>query len=659
MLKSFKQYFSDESDRHILWLPVLFGLGIGFYFAWPYHVSMVWLVVLLEVVLFLMFWRRFDAGQMLILACVLTVLAGFSYMMLYTTYQGKRVQLIKEDETLYLTGRVARVEQTAQNKVRLWLDNVSDFEKSRQGIYRIVAANKTDIQAGACVETVASVMRPSAPLKPGGFMFDRQAFYQGIAAVGYAISTVYETDCAQTPGLMARARAFLNRIRKNITFEIAEILPKDEAAVASAVLVGDKNMLTPALYEAYRGAGLAHFLAISGLHIGLIAGLAFFAVRLVFALVPPLTLRYDSKIAGSIFAIAMSLIYLLLSGANVPAVRAFVMTTVVFVGLMMGREAISMRTVAFAAMVILLLEPYAILTAGFEMSFAAVVALVAFYEALQAQKKQSGKRFAGNIIYRYFLGVLLTTFVATLAVTPYTLYHFSSFSPYAILSNLLAAPLVAFVVMPLIFLSLLLLPLGWHVWPLKIAGFGFSGLNGLVREITTFPYADMVCRPLPLSGLILVTLGGLWLCLWTKKWRCLGIIPIVLGFLSYAFYYHPDVLYSADGLSVGIQKSSKELVIFSAKRKKFLFDAWAGDYQNVEVLSKAQSRPDIHVICDDKMCVWQDVFAFDLKGHLSLENVPLEPHKTEGGAVWLKNGKTKNVGTRSLRASKPWEIMPQ
>ncbi|MBP5616102.1 MAG: ComEC/Rec2 family competence protein, partial [Alphaproteobacteria bacterium] len=360
-----------------------------------------------------------------------------------------------------------------------------------------------------------------------------------------------------------------------------------------------------------------------------------------------------------IFAIAMSLIYLLLSGANVPAVRAFVMTTVVFVGLMMGREAISMRTVAFAALVILLLEPYAILTAGFDMSFAAVVALVAFYEALQSQKKQSGKRFSGNIIYRYFLGVLLTTFVATLAVTPYTLYHFSSFSPYAILSNLLAAPLVAFVVMPLIFLSLLLLPLGWHIWPLKIAGFGFSGLNGLAREITTFPYADMVCRPLPLSGLILVTLGGLWLCLWTKKWRFFGVIGIALGFLSYAFASKPDVLYSADGLSVGIQKSGKELVIFSAKRKKFLFDAWAGDYQNVEVLSKAQSRPDIHVICDDKMCVWQDVFAFDLKGHLSLENVLLEPHKTEGGAVWLKNGKIKHVFTRPLKALKPWEKTAQ
>ncbi len=655
MLEYLKKNLTDEYERHFLWVPVLFGLGISFYFAVPFEVNAFVLIFLTELLLLMIYICRKRRMFVLILSCFLLIASGFSYIKLYSIYQKKHVSFVQNTETIYLKGKILRTDSMPSGKTRVWLKDVSDFENDRTGIYRISVRQKANFANGQCVETVASVMKPSYPLKVGGFEFDRHAFYQGISAIGYALSGIYETDCDAKEGVVGRFSDFINHARSNIASFVAKTLPESEAGIASAILVGDKNLLSEKQYHQYKNTGLAHFLAISGLHMGLVAGFAFFVVRLIFACIPYLVLRFSSKNAAGIFAIAFSLIYLLLSGTSVPAMRAFIMTSVVFLGIIFDRDAISMRMVALSALVILILEPYVILRAGFQMSFAAATALIAFYDMFKQKgylKKHKGA-FA-RVLY-YFICVVLTSLIASVATLPYTLYHFGTFAPYTILGNVLAAPVIAFVVMPFIFLSLVLMPFHLSAPALYISGYGLGLLNALTANVSKLKYADMTLHTMPLGAMILITLGGLWLCLWSKKWRFWGILPIVSGFVFYAFAKTPDILYSADGLTVGIQKSSDELIVFSKKKNKFLLDVWGQGYQHTNLIKSPQKYELDGLFCDENMCVYQDVLSFDLKGQISLDGKPLNTQKNLGGAAYLRQNKSaKHLSVRAQIGHKPW-----
>ena len=558
MLNYFKQNFAKENERWVLWTPVLFGIGIGLYFVLPFDVPSIVLVLLIEFVLLFIYLARYKQDCFLILTSLFIVLFGFSYIKLYTIYQAKSVSFPLKEETTYIKGVAWRVDKLEKNKQRLWLKNVEDFENKRTGIYRISVRQKANIETGTCIEAVASITSPSDFLGSKDFDFGRYAFYQGISAIGYAKSSVFEIECEDHHSFFTKISSKINKIRKSISRYISSILPSSEAAVASAVLVGDKALLSDDLYRQYRDAGLAHFLAISGLHMGFIAAFAFFFVRFLFALTGYLALHYSSKKVAAVFAIALTFIYLLLSGSSVPAVRAFVMTSIVFIGICYDRNAISMRTVAFAALVILIFEPYVILSASFQMSFSAVVALIAFYEWIENKiNLRANKKNLFSRIFFYFLGVMMTSLIATLATLPFALYHFGTFAPYTLLGNILAAPVIAFVIMPFIFLSLLFLPFHIAAPFIKISGYGLMCLNKITAYVSGLPSASIKAQHLPLSALILVTLGGLWLCLWQKKWRLWGISFILLGFLIYAFAFQNDILYQAKTSAVGIKSWDK------------------------------------------------------------------------------------------------------
>ncbi len=653
MLKKLKQMFVEEDERLFLWVPVLFGLGIGLYFLLPIDVSNAVLVVVTELLILGMYLKRHSHSHLVFFAALLILLFGFSYIKLYTIYQTKHVKLIKENETTYLQGRIKQIDYTKKGNLRFLLTDVSDFEKPRVGNYRISSAEKSDFKIGTCIETVANIMPVSHPLKPDGFEFDRYAFYQGISGVGYAIASVYEIDCPKIPWY-ASVLTYINQSRKNISSYIQKILPKNEAAIASAVLVGDKSYLSQIQYEKYRDSGLAHFLAISGLHLGLVAAFAFFSVRLLMSLIPTLALRYSSKTVACVFAVGLSFVYLLLSGVSVSALRAFVMTAVVFLGFIYDRNAISMRMVAFAALVILILEPYFILSAGFQMSFAAVVALISFYEVLSQKELLKKNKNVLQRIFFYFGGVVLTSLIASLATMPFGLYHFGTFSPYVVIGNVISAPVIAFMVMPFVFLSLVLLPFHLSSFPLHVAGLGFKWLNDITTFISALPSAGMMLPRMPLIGVILITLGGLWLCLWQRKWRLLGLIPIILGILSYTLTQKPDILYSADAKTIGIQTPKNELLVFSLKKNAFLVDVWGGDFKKIEYSKNPLSNDKIGLICKEQKCVYRGVFAFDLKGNLSLEGKPLDTTKNLGGAIYLNKSGIIHKTVRKTIGNKPW-----
>ncbi len=319
-------------------------------------------------------------------------------------------------------------------------------------------------------------------------------------------------------------------------------------------------------------AGIAHLLAISGLHLGLVAGTLFFAVRVALALAPPLALRLPGKKIAAALALIGALAYLLLTGATVPTQRAFVMTALMLLAVMVDRNPFSMRLVAWAALVVLLSQPESLLGASFQMSFAAVVALIATYETGIARRAQASG-LDGRLAL-YVGGVALTTIVASLATAPLTIYHFGRLATYGVVANLIAVPLTAFWIMPVGLLGLLLLPLGLDGPCFVLMGHGIELMLALAATIADWPGAAAYLARPPIAALTVTVLGGLWLCLWRTGWRRLGLLGVALGGLLMLLERPPDLLIDGRGELVAVRLEDGRLALSPWQRDRWITDGW-------------------------------------------------------------------------------------
>lgn len=271
---------------------------------------------------------------------------------------------------------------------------------------------------------------PDATL-PGGYDFPRQAYFQGIGATGFALSA------PEIIGDRSSLRTRLEKKREEITEAFLAHMASPAGAIAAALITGDKASIPEEIRENFINSGLAHILAISGLHLTIIAGCMFMIIRRGVALIPALCLAYNSKKIAALGTIVVTFFYLVLSGFGVPAQRAFIMITLVMGAILMDRSALSLRTVALAALLILLGTPEALLGPSFQLSFAAVIGLIAGYETWRTPLSQW--LMGGGIIRKFILygsGLAFTSFLATLATLPFTISIFHRFSLHAIESNL-------------------------------------------------------------------------------------------------------------------------------------------------------------------------------------------------------------------------------
>ena len=645
-----------QNERLFLFVPVLFGLGIGIYFSLKFEPDFTFILPFVALLASATFLCRQKQIPYLFFLSILIVALGFLSAKVETARMLGQRQFFKPNTITYLQGRIKQTDLSFKSKPRFLLENASDFKAPLKGLYRITTNDKTPHQIGDCVETAAVLTPPSYPLKPNAYRFDIHAFFENISAVGYTLTPLYKIDCPNNAQKSKNISELINKSRQNIVTLVSKTLPKDEASVAAALLTGNKSLISEALYTQYRTAGLAHFLAISGLHIGLIAAFFFILMRFLFSLVPVLALKFSTHKAAAVCAVLFAFAYLLLSGASFSAERAFIMVLLVFLGLIFDRVALSMRTVAAAALIILAFQPHALLNAGFQMSFAAATALIAVYE-LYRPKNVFEKRSIIQKIGLYFFSVILTTFIASLATLPYAVYHFRTFALYAILSNIVAAPLIAFVIMPFIFISLLCYPFSLSAYPLYIAGFGLSFLNRLTHFVSSLTLAGLSISPMPTWGLIVITLGGLWLCLLQTKERFLGLVLIILGFGSYLFIKTPDVLYTADGQTVGlINKNKNELMIFSKKKNTFLAQIWAQDFKNVKTYKNLRSLKDENLICSDFQCTFKNIFTFDLDTNLFLNNNRINTASDLGGAIYIQKNAFRIKTVRENIGFRPWNV---
>ena len=572
---AFSAALSAERERWALWLPVAGGGGIAAYFAAP--VEPLWGSGAVAALLALGLWRLArpgSAGRVIALGLAAAAL-GFAAAQAGTALAAAPM-LDREIGPITVEGTVAAIDVLSDGRVRVileqpHLEGVAATDVPRR--VRVRLAGREHVHVGQRLAVRAVLNGPSEPVAPGAFDFRRWAYFQQIGAIGYAVGQVDIRDEA-SPG---RSALWLEHTRQAVASRIrSRIDDPAVAAITVALLTGERGGISEATNQALRDAGLAHLLAISGLHLGLVAGIVFFTVRLLLAACEFVALRWPIKKWAAVVALAAALAYMLLVGAPVPTQRAFIMTGLVLVAILADRTPISMRLVAWAAVVVLAVAPDSLTGASFQMSFAAVVALVACYEAMRDRliRWRIGGPDLGRRVVLYVLGVALTTVVASAATAPFALFHFQRMASYGLAANLLAVPLTAFWIMPAGLLSYLLMPFGLDGPPLTVMGWGIALLLEIAGTVAAWPAAAVAVPAMPPWGLAAISLGGLWLCLWRGRVRLLGLAAVVLGLASLALVPRPDVLVSGDGRLMAVRSGDGDLIVSSLRVNRFDREIW-------------------------------------------------------------------------------------
>jgi competence protein ComEC len=416
------------------------GAGIAFYFS-LHNEPEIWIgPTLVGLAVLAAAGLRHRPALLILIYSVLFLSLGFGVTQLRTALVLAPV-LEKKIGPVALEGRITRIEVLTKGR-RLWLDSLSvdrlGDDKTPAQIRIKLFARKLDFRPGDRIRLRAIVHPPSGPAMPDAFDFARRAYFQRLGGVGYAISKPILMSRATGGGFSIRLAA----LRQRITQSIHAALPGPAGAVAAALMTGERGAIPEEILAAMRESGLAHLLAISGLQMGLVGGLLFFSVRLCLAFFERLALRYPIKKWSAVAAFMGSLGYLLISGATLPTQRAFLMLSLVMLAVVIDRSAISMNMVAWAAGVILLIAPESLMSVSFQMSFAAVTALVAIYEfSYTSRLNRSGGRSKILRLVYYLAAVLLTTLVAGAATAPFALYHFNQVAVLGVVANLFAVPL--------------------------------------------------------------------------------------------------------------------------------------------------------------------------------------------------------------------------
>jgi competence protein ComEC len=458
---------------------------------------------------------------------------------------------------------------------------------------------------GAIVRLDAVLMPPPPPAAPGDYDFGRAAYFEGIGAVGYAFGTPQIVSPAHISSFLARG---IEVLRWRMAARIHDVLPGSNGAIAAALITGDRGGISDADEQALRDAGLAHVLAIAGLHMALVGLGLFWISRAILALIPGVALRYPIKKWAAAIALAGAGFYLVISGAATPATRAFVMLAAMLLAIMVDRPALSMRSLAIAAVIILFMRPESLIEPGFQMSFAAVGSLIAVAEWEQrrgAQRPGDGVSLPFPTVRRYLRGIAITSLVGSIATMPYAAFHFDRATHYALLGNLLAMPIMGFVTMPAAAVAILLMPLHLDAWPLHLMGWGIEAMLVVGRWVSHLPGSVSRIAAWPISALVLMSLGGLWVVIWRERWRWLGLIPAVGGMLAMLAASPPDLLVARDGETVAIRAADNRLYLVRRPADEYSAAEWLKRDGDGRTSLQAEANIAQGVRCDAYGCIAQ------------------------------------------------------
>ena len=531
----------------VLWMPVALSCGIGAYFALSFeprlsHFLIAGVVALAALTL----WVRGAEALRFPAACITLVLLGF-------IMAGVRAHQVAAPVLGFryygpVEGRIVQVDRSGTDRIRLLLDQVvleripPERTPARVRLSLHGDQSHLDPVPGLRVMLTGHLQPPSPPAAPDAYDFRRNAWFQGLGAVGYVRAPVMVVS-APEPDDRALAG---HRLRMRLSQAIQGRIEGQAGAVAAALLTGDRSGISVATNEAMRASNLYHIISISGLHMGMVAGFVFAALRYGFAGLGGPALRWPAKKIAAFVALMAATLYLWVAGPQIATQRAWIMAAVMLIAVMLDRRALSLRTVALAATLLLLWEPESLTEPGFQMSFAATVALILAFGPWGRVSPHIPR------LLRPVAMLVLTSAVAGAATAPITAAHFHRMSEYGLLANLLAVPVMGTFVMPAGVIAALLAPLGlaapalWVMeqgtrWMLWVAEF-VSGLEGATFAVANPPGAVL---PLMAAGAVALGIGR-------GALRSLGGIACIASIALWATAPRPALLIAPEGELLGL-----------------------------------------------------------------------------------------------------------
>jgi competence protein ComEC len=668
LAEAWRAWLAAERGRFALWLPVGLAAGAVLYFSlrreppwWSGGAVLLAALGLCWLLRARLLPRAFCAGAAA-LALGLTLAQA-------ATWQAPGPLELPSRATI-VTGTVAAVDVLAEGR-RVLLEQPSlngGPALPRSLRIRLHKGDRQIVATGDHVRVRAMLMPPPPPAYPGGWDLQRDVFYVGIGGFGYALNPFERIS----EGVPRGIGSWMQRAREAIAARIECALGGGtEAAIATTLLAGAAHGIPEADRVAFRDAGLAHLLAISGLHIGIVMGLFFGLTRFLLVRWEYAALHWPTKQIAALAALAAGGGYMLLTGGHVPILRSFAMACVVTLGVLVGRRALSLRGLGLAMVVVLAVLPEAVMGVSFQMSFAAVLALITGYDALRPWLlRVYGDGSRRRRVLAHVVALVVTSALAGTASAPFGAYHFGHIQVYFILANLVAVPLTAFWVMPAGMLALALMPLHLEALALVPMGWGIEAVLWVAHGVAAWPAAVLAVPHMPAWGLGVLSLGMVWLALWRSRLRLGGVALIALGLISPALDRPPDMLVSDTASLIGVRTDHGVFLQRGARASDFTEQAWL----QLWAVTAAVALPG----CDGASCVlWRhpevvlvrgaaDASACDAALVVSAEPVQLHcagpvidrftAYRSGAQAVWLGPEGVRVLSDRENRGARPWVI---
>lgn len=588
---------ADELDRGtaFLFIPVFLGAGALAYFAMPTEPGD-WQLGAFAFLAAGLFWMgRERTVARLVFGALLCAALGLLAAKAETWRASTKI--IGSDVSTRVTARVERIEDQANGRPRFTLAVLkTERPELRYAPDRIrVTARQApeNLRIGQVVSGVVRLMPPSGPVRPQAYDFAFESYFAGIGAIGFFLGNpaIVESGDHPPPKMLDNLQSAIEELRLRLAGRIGRSIGGPEGQIAAALITGVRAGIPEEANEDLRVTGLYHVLSISGLHMALLAGTVMVGLRTGFALFPDFAARRPVKKYAAAAALSVCALYLLISGFAVAAQRSFVMIAIMLIAVMADRAAITMRNLAIAAIVILLVAPHEIVGPSFQMSFAATAALIAAYAAWSRHRMRrvaayrpppGGLRRVLRTTALYAGGLAATSVVAGLASGLYGAWHFQRVAPLGLPANLAAMPFVSVMVMPFGLLAALLMPFGLDHWPLQVMGKGIAIMLAIADWLADRSPLDVI-GALRFDALVLMTLGLVGLTVLSTALRLSALPLLAAGAVLLAFPPRPVVYLAEDAQLVGIDLGDGRLAVNRARPNAFTAEDWqrAGAFREI------------------------------------------------------------------------------
>lgn len=510
-----------------------------------------------------------------------------------------RTVMLSGDATVRIVGRVLLREEDDRGRYRYTMDvertERPTLSRPPERVRVLVSSRHEPLQIGARYEGLVRLRPPAGPAFPGAYDFAFMPFFDGTGAFGYSLGAPKPSAEIGPLGFME----WIADLRLRIGERIRAVLPDERGAVAAALINGERAGIPDEIENALRVTGLAHVLSISGFHMALVAGMTMVSLRSILALFPVIALRWPIRKIAAILALGVTGFYFLLAGDNAATERSFIMIAIMLGAVLVDRPALTLRNVAIAALLVMALSPHALMTATFQMSFAATAALIGAYGAYARWSQGSDEdRSTARTILLIVIGVFVSSLIAGAATAPYAVYHFQRAAPFGLLANVLATPIFSFWIMPLALASVCLMPFGLEELALHPIGWGLDLVFWMAKMFAE-ALPDYGVGQIGAASLLCFTAAILVISFCQSQLRWLAAVPLAVGFMTIPPTVRPELLVSEDAKDVVLIAADGRATNLRKRPNRFIGDQWIRAFHLTAVGSKGGVAP---FVCTDQIC---------------------------------------------------------